>query len=110
MYSGHNLIYAFKLSIEDIKHIFDIEDEESQYDIKDFLDLLFSDQNIDFLEFLFLPCCYFKYNCIFLGVNLGSLKTQYRAQICEYNNFEEYYLKYSKILLPLIILKIYSFR
>lgn len=98
MYSGHNLLYAFKLTLNDIKEIFDIDEEFSQYNISDYLEILFSSKNIDLLQFLFLPCCYFTDDCVFLGIDLGSIETQYRSQICKYNNFQDYYSKYLEIL------------
>ena len=99
MYTGHNLLYAYKLTLSDIKDIFYVQDEiDCRYEIKEFLDILFSDKNIDSLEFLFLPCCYFNPKYVFLGFYIGQLDVQYRNKVNEYNSIEDYYNNYFKML------------
>lgn len=97
MYSGHNLFYAFKLTLNDIKDIFNVDNDiDERYEIKEFLNEIF--ENINSLEFLFLPCCYYRENIVFLGFNLGHLSVQYRDNIDKYDSFEDYYSTYLKMI------------
>ena len=99
MYSGHNLFYSFQLSLNDIKDIFNIDNDiYDRYEIKELLNELFENLNINSLEFLFLPCCYFREDIVFLGFNLGQLSVQYRDNIDKYETIEEYYSRHLKML------------
>ncbi len=93
MYSGHYLIYVLKSNIDDLRDIFEIEEEideeiSSIYEFIDICNQILEDYK--FLKILKMPCCYFDDNELFIGVHLGEMSVQYRDNIEKYSNLEEY--------------------
>lgn len=97
MYSGHYLIYVITTNIDDIRDIFDLnEDIDDIYEFINSCNEIFEDYK--FIKILRMPCCYFNDYTIYIGVNVGDLDVQYRDNIEKYTNLEHYLETYQSKL------------
>jgi hypothetical protein len=107
MYSGYILVYGFQTTIDIVSKIFgkkadkdtkgeDISDEDEyedtvdKYDLADNINKLLLDKGYEFIELLYLRCCNYDKDIVFLGVELGRTHFVYRDSIEDYQTFENY--------------------